>query len=506
MISNQARKHFLKTKRLAKSLDHNEIYKWLLTEGYYPENYVLPPVFFVSKIPSRKRYYSYETKKYSVPPKELIEVHFPKSDLADRTFGIIEPTIHNDIAYEISENWDQIINILFDPHNRVYSYSFPISLDAKNIGETGKLRSGRMIYEFLEMAECDLIAEAYKYKYLVKTDIKNFYPSIYTHSIPWALHGKAIIRKPENRKNYDFFGNRLDKLFQKSNDECTNGIAIGPAISDLIAEIILAAVDFQLSHKLLEDDGYLLVRFKDDYRVLCKDEGSAQKAIKIIQEELKDYKLTLNEEKTEITNLPEGLFRPWKSEYLKINPKKGKLNFSQFQEFYLNVLNIDKTYPNTGVIDRFLADLRDKKYNLYIPSSMKDIDRSISLLLLLADRRIKAFPSILAIIEEIFKENSNEDIKKIIEEHLNALLDKFAQNPENNRYLITWIVYFLKSNKLQINHIYTFSDPIEKAVYNNRKDTLFQNPDFAIFRSISKSKKAISMIEHIDIFKRDKNF
>jgi len=69
MISNQARKHFLKTKRLAKSLDHNEIYKWLLTEGYYPENYVLPPVFFVSKIPSRKRYYSYETKKYSVPPK-----------------------------------------------------------------------------------------------------------------------------------------------------------------------------------------------------------------------------------------------------------------------------------------------------------------------------------------------------------------------------------------------------------------------------------------------------
>jgi len=56
----------------------------------------------------------------------LIEVHFPKSYLADRTFGIIEPTIHNDIAYEISENWDQIINILFDTHNRVYSYSFPI--------------------------------------------------------------------------------------------------------------------------------------------------------------------------------------------------------------------------------------------------------------------------------------------------------------------------------------------------------------------------------------------
>ncbi|MFM6127183.1 MAG: hypothetical protein ACKPBV_00235 [Sphaerospermopsis kisseleviana] len=34
---------------------------------------------------------------------------------------------------------------------------------------------------------------AFQYKYLIKTDIKNFYPSIYTHSIPWALHKKDVI-------------------------------------------------------------------------------------------------------------------------------------------------------------------------------------------------------------------------------------------------------------------------------------------------------------------------
>ena len=49
-----------------------------------------------------------------------------------------------------------------------------------------------MIYEFLEMAENDLVAEAYNYKYILKTDIKNFYPSIYTHSIAWALHTKEL--------------------------------------------------------------------------------------------------------------------------------------------------------------------------------------------------------------------------------------------------------------------------------------------------------------------------
>jgi hypothetical protein len=38
-------------------------------------------------------------------------------------------------------------------------------------------------------------------------------------------------------------GNRLDKLFQNVNDGCTNGIPIGPAFSDLVAERVLAGVD-----------------------------------------------------------------------------------------------------------------------------------------------------------------------------------------------------------------------------------------------------------------------
>jgi len=45
----------------------------------------------------------------------------------------------------------------------------------------------------LKPSENDVAAIAFRYKYLIKTDIKNFYPSIYTHSIPWALHDKAVI-------------------------------------------------------------------------------------------------------------------------------------------------------------------------------------------------------------------------------------------------------------------------------------------------------------------------
>ena len=47
-----------------------------------------------------------------------------------------------------------------------------------------------MIYEWIEMAEKDMVAEAHKYNFIIRADITNFYNSVYTHSIGWALHGR----------------------------------------------------------------------------------------------------------------------------------------------------------------------------------------------------------------------------------------------------------------------------------------------------------------------------
>jgi len=46
---------------------------------------------------------------------------------------------------------------------KIYSYSFPIPLNNKKKGELSPLRSGRMIYEWIAMAEKDLVAEVHKY-------------------------------------------------------------------------------------------------------------------------------------------------------------------------------------------------------------------------------------------------------------------------------------------------------------------------------------------------------
>jgi len=325
----KTRKHFLQTRKLATQIDKHDLFNWLISTGYYPENYVLPPVFYVSKYANSNRAF-YKQNKNSYKPTifNLMDIHFPKTKLTDRTFSIIEPTIIHDISYLISDNWNDIIKILFNSKNLISSYSFPIPLDAKNPGKIGNLRSGRMIYEYIEMAEKDLVDEAFQFQYLVKTDIKNFYPSIYTHSIAWSIHGKKTIRS--NRNNFSLYGNKLDKLFQNANDGCTNGIPIGPAVSDLISEIILSKVDLELSKQINSSD-FLCVRFKDDYRILCKKESDTKFVIKKLQFLLKSYNLTMNESKTTIDTLPNGLFRNWTTDYHNCFPKKKKLSFKEFR-------------------------------------------------------------------------------------------------------------------------------------------------------------------------------
>ena len=352
------------TRQRAKDLKWTQVYHWLIEHGYFPESYVLPPCFRVSQHPARARLFVRPTKKnFKLVQKETCNVRFPKTDLTDRTFGIIDPDLHNDIAYHIARNWKVVVDCMIPNDSRVTCYSFPVPVDSKHPGRMGQLRSGRMIYEFIWMTEDDLASSAYRYTHLVRADIKSFYPSIYTHSLAWAIHGKRRIRKGNNRWDYRLLGNRLDRLFQYSNDQKTNGIPIGPVVSDIVAEIVAAAVDRTLTKSVLKKNlDCEMTRFKDDYRILVRGESDGHLVIKLLQAALKAFELELAENKTSIHELPEGLFRPWRSLYHAAYPRTlTKLRWQEFRELYLAVLQIDERHPGTGVIDRFLADIISKK-------------------------------------------------------------------------------------------------------------------------------------------------
>lgn len=495
--------HRTQTAKLARALNKKEVYEWLVTRGYFPEAYVLPPCFTVTKHPAYgKVYFTHTPKKFSPPVKEYQQVHFPKTDYTDRTFGVIDPELHSDIAYAFASNWKTVLSTIFHTKNKVCSYSFPVPLDAKNPGSVGKLRSGRMIYEFIEMAENDIAAIAHRFKYLIKSDVKNFYPSIYTHSIPWALHGKTLIRKPANRTNYSFIGNRLDKLFQNSNDGCTNGLPIGPAVSDIAAELVMSAVDRQLSSAI--PDGAVVVRFKDDYRILVRTESDGRTVIKALQAALKDYRLELNDEKTQFHSLPSGIFRDWVSQYHAANrTPKAYYRFRRFKETYLSVVAIDKANSGCGVIDRFLADIVTKKYRLRVKLDNKTLPKALSLLLMLGALRTKAFPKVLATIESILQSPFGKKHSVEIAEHLADHLAQLSQRESENRYLIAWICYFLRANGLNghITKKYKYKDPIVRATYTSRFTLYKHCKDFKVFLGIKQAAKTTPLLKHLDVFK-----
>ena len=67
MIPNPVRAHRTKTRKLAEKLRWPDVYHWIVEHGYFPESYVLPPCFRVTKRPMRPRLFAKVTSKGDTP-------------------------------------------------------------------------------------------------------------------------------------------------------------------------------------------------------------------------------------------------------------------------------------------------------------------------------------------------------------------------------------------------------------------------------------------------------
>lgn len=133
----------------------------------------------------------------------------------------------------------------------------------------------------------------------IKMDISNFFDSIYTHSVSWAIHGKADAKA--NQKDRSKLGNKIDDALQNLNDRQTHGILVGNAISRLIAEIILCNIDREITN---EFPNVNVCRFVDDYSFYITDKESSNAIISFVRNQLLEYDLVLNESKTQIIRAP----------------------------------------------------------------------------------------------------------------------------------------------------------------------------------------------------------
>lgn len=149
-------------------------------------------------------------------------------------------------------------------------------------------------------------------KYKLSIDIANCYPSIYSHSISWALLGKerakAMVLDPKLQDNIYKKADRIDKANTRLKVSETNGLITGPYSSRIISEIILGAID-----KILVDNGFEFSRYVDDYNFYFTSKYDCEKSISEIATILSEFNLKINESKINIEKYPFDILEDYSS-------------------------------------------------------------------------------------------------------------------------------------------------------------------------------------------------
>lgn len=259
----------------------------ILSRGYFPKE--LSPPFtsriygsilanHLSSLPSG---FSSHDKKSKNVTHNLLVRHNRR-----RRLGIPNPTNFFRIARFIVNNWDDLINITSQSH---ISTTTPVFCRRPR-AITGK-------YSPVDLTHRKTYVRSMS-RYIFKADINQFYHSIYTHSISWAIHGKSIAKNKQHDRQLQ--GNVLDKLIRNSQDGQTIGIPIGPDTSLLIAELILSAIDSVLLRKGIKN----AFRRVDDYEFGCDSVINAEEIRGTLEQTLIEYELVLNQSKTDVIELP----------------------------------------------------------------------------------------------------------------------------------------------------------------------------------------------------------
>ena len=134
-------------------------------------------------------------------------------------------------------------------------------------------------------------------KFTLKTDISNFYPSVYTHAVDWAMRGKSVAKRDRTLRSV---GAKVDKALRNQSSGQTSGICIGPDTSWLVGEMLLARVDAELC-RIFPAAAAHAHRWYDDLTYFASSMGEAEAVLGTYEHLLGEYELSLNPAKTSVS-------------------------------------------------------------------------------------------------------------------------------------------------------------------------------------------------------------
>jgi len=199
---------------------------------------------------------------------DAVDYKLTRFNGVSRICSIPHPTGYAHLALCIHEHWDKLDYIATNKNSLIrpcqHSDGRFIIMDYEKSFEKTKRN----------------LRGAFGRRFMVHTDVANCFASIYTHAIPWATVGFDHAKKHAKPAHASEWFNQLDKKVRWLKRNETQGVAIGPASSNIVSEIILARVDDALR------DDFVYFRFIDDYTAYCETEEEAQEFIRRLADEL----------------------------------------------------------------------------------------------------------------------------------------------------------------------------------------------------------------------------
>jgi len=198
------------------------------------------------------------------------------------------------------------------------------------------------------------LAYSLEYRYLVHTDVTDCYGALYTHSIPWALHGIDVAKASKNDNK--LLGNIVDSHIQAGRYGQTNGISQGSVLMDFIAEIVLGFVDEMINADLANTLDVRILRYRDDYRIFSNTQERAEEVLKIVSDKLRYVGMKLGVSKTFVcSNVIEGSVKPDKLAGIELQDL-GTSNAKTIQKQLLRLHAFGQRHPNSGALRRLVGE------------------------------------------------------------------------------------------------------------------------------------------------------
>ena len=351
------------------SKDHEFVIKGLLQHNYLPTTREareeIPPIFssvsftpgVANKLQSAEGNAAKEERRNR--GYDQVEYRLTRYNSVSRPLSIPHPTAHARLCIALHDNWDKLGYIVSNPNSQIKPRDHEDGRLIVMTGYGGTLGKSKR-----------QLNHSFGKRYRVKTDISNCFHSIYSHAVAWGLVGRDEAK--HKRKDKESWFNQIDKCIRASRRLETQGIAIGPGTSNVIAEIILARIDERLREKFSS-----FVRYIDDYEFYCDSEEQARDFIQALERATSEYKLQLNIQKTEFSKLPQPVSENWVLQLGQHAPRGEDTSTFDVYRFLDVALALSSKHPDGNVLKYAASVIQG--LNLNYPKSVDCLEYLLSL-------------------------------------------------------------------------------------------------------------------------------